>query len=203
MKQKTKDILLKFGLIPHYEEDTLFLMSIAAIILFLISFDLRSDFFYFFTGSAAITIISILIGIYVSIYNAFSNKKKPTGHKFFMLFFAVIINSYIGFKSGTYILSKSSDLWIIFPILNILNSVSLILLFKMGVINENSISDENTNYWELVIGSFVLITIIFISNFIYKNYWAITFSMSVAYATNFNNIIINSVNAFRKLRFSP
>ena len=92
-----------------------------------------------------------------------------------MLFFAVIINSYIGFKSGTYILSKSSDLWIIFPILNILNSVSLILLFKMGVINENSISDENTNYWELVIGSFVLITIIFISNFIYKNYWAITF----------------------------
>lgn len=108
-----------------------------------------------------------------------------------MISFAVFANAGAGISAGIYLLKTTSGLWTIFPILNLANTILLLLLFRIGKINEKSISDEQSRLWEIVLGSVIVLIIIFISHYIYKNYWALTFSIAVAYATSSKESIKN------------
>ena len=199
MKKKRWPILDRLGLIPHYEEDTLFLMGISTIIIFAVSAEARYEYINFGDGRSILALVFILPGIYFCIKHAFSNKIKPKNQKFFMLFFAVFINFFIGMKAGIYTLSNTNSWFLAFPILNIVSSFSLILLYRSGTINEEAIAENNTNLYQVIGGVLILIPIIYLSNNLFKNYWAITFSTAISYSTNFNKIIVDIPKTIKKL----
>ena len=176
-----KNKLLKYGIIPVYTEDALFLMSLAFIILFSSDKLMRHEILNFIFDGFRPLIFGLLGlgGIIFYIYCGFSLKKKIDSHKFFMLSFAVFINSGAGISAGTYLLKHTRGFWLIFPILNIFNAFLLLFLLRIGEVDEHSISDDQAKYWEIALGSIIVLIIIFISHHLYKNYWAITFSITV------------------------
>lgn len=109
-----------------------------------------------------------------------------------MLFF---FNLFAGTQATLYLIDNSRGLALIFPLINIVNISIIIFLFQSNAINIKSISDENTRYHEIAIGTALTILVIFVSEFIYKTYWALTISIctSIIPALNraFDNILLN------------
>jgi len=202
---KIRETLIRMGIIPKYTEVVLFLMSLTFLLLFINNPLFKEEFLdFFFSGSdvwLSIGGIAILYGIYLSIYHAFSEKKITKRTKFVMLFFAVVVSALVGLKAGFYILEQPGQgFFIIFPILNIASALLLLILFRVDVITISSISDRQAKRSEIILGSIAVLFILLVSQFILKNYWAITFSMCVAYATDVNEIINNKflLSQFRK-----
>lgn len=197
-----KKHILGFKVIPTYTEDSLFLMSLSFVALLLIEKSLLLEIIDFTFGDFRTIIMMLIIatGIILSFYHAFSEKKKTESHKFAMIYFAVFVNAGAGIAASSHLLKTANILWGIFPILNFVNAMLLLFLFRIGKINEKSISDEQSKLWEITLGSIMVLIIIFISHYIYKNYWALTFSIAVSYATSLNESIKNLF--FQKYKIS-
>jgi uncharacterized BrkB/YihY/UPF0761 family membrane protein len=128
------------------------------------------------------------VGAFLSTYHVFTKRLMTKLEKQVMVTFAVFTNFIAGYFAGEHILKQSKGIWIIFPILNIASAVLLLFLFRMGVIKEDSISDKQAKKSEIILGAiFVFITFL-VSQYFFKNYWAITFSVCTSYATNLNEV---------------
>jgi len=145
------------------------------------------------------TIISILVilgatllfigGWLLSIYHAFSGKSMTKEEKESILFFTIFTVSLIGFIAAEYIIKESKGVWIIFPILNFLHAFILLSLYRVKLITTESILDKQAKQGEIILGSLFVFIIFFISNYILKNHWSITFSICTSYATIFNEML--------------
>jgi hypothetical protein len=184
----------RLGLIPTYTEVSLFLMGLTFLFLFLLNSLFKKEFLdYFFKDSdprGTLTLITFMAGFMLSIYHAFSNKVASELSRTAMLFFALFINFFAGLAAGFYALRNSKGYLIIFPIINIISAILLIFLFRAGVITtDTSILDRQARLREIILGSILICIIFFVSQYLFHNYWATTFSLCVAYATNINNFI--------------
>lgn len=193
---KIRETLIRMGIIPKYTEIVLFLMSLTFLLLFINNSLFKEEFLdFFFSESDEVLLIGgiiILYGIYLSIYHAFLEKKITKKSKSVMLFFAVFVSGLVGLKAGLYILEQPGQgLFIIFPILNIVSAGLLLFLYRVDIITISSISDKQARRSELILGSIAVLLIFLVSQYVLKNYWAITFSICVAYATDINEFINN------------
>ncbi|GEM_PF-1482009 len=148
----------------------------------------------FWAGIISILIIigfccMLIAGWFLSIYHAFSEKPMSITEKQVILYFTVYTTGLVGFAAGEYALEQSQGFWIIFPILNIINSIMLLSLVKEKIIDTDSILDKQAKKEEVIIGTIAVFIIFFISEYIFKNYWAITFSVCIAYAALFNEML--------------
>jgi DNA-directed RNA polymerase subunit RPC12/RpoP len=105
-----------------------------------------------------------------------------------MLFFAVMINAYSGIIAGIHVISNIADSnWLlIFPIWNIVNSLLMLSMFYMEVIDEECISDRKITLFRFCLGLIAILGIFFVCNYIFKLYWAITYSICIIYTTSFD-----------------
>jgi uncharacterized membrane protein YhdT len=185
--------LKKMGIIPKYTEVSLFLISLTFLLLLTIDASFRKELFNLIFGEIdEVTLLApplILAGLILSTYHVFSRRLITKTEKQIMLAFAVSINFLAGTSAGIYILKQSKGLWIIFPILNIVSAFLLAILFRAEIIREDSILDKQAKKLEIFLGVILVSIIFFVSHFVFKNYWAITFSISTSYATNLNEII--------------
>jgi len=188
-----KGWLFRLGLVPTYTEVALFLMSLTFLFLFIFNDLFRKEFFEFFfedfDGREIAVLIFFVAGLALSVYHAFSKKRVTKRVKNAMLFFAVFINFLVGFYAGFYTLEKAKGYLIIFPVINIISAFLLLLLLRFEVITSKSISDKQAKLREIILGSIIICAIFVISQYLFHNYWAITFSLCVVYATNVNNFI--------------
>ncbi len=135
---------------------------------------------------------TITFGIALSLYHAFSRRKKGRLEKQIMFLFASLVTGFAGIWGGTYLLSNSEKWsWVlVFPVINIVSSF-LILGSKNRVLDERCIDDRNVTITEVAFSAAIVTTAYFITAHYLHYHWAATLSICVAYGTNLNRLIIN------------
>lgn len=179
--------------VPRYDELSLYLMSLSFLLTLLADPRLRETVFFAFADNfdpryfpLYALLFLFLAGLAFSIYHVFSSKKKTPGQKEAMLYFAVIINGLAGILAGARMFEDSPGLLLLFPVWNILNSLALLGMYWLRIVNEETISDDNTPLVDVITGSVALAAIYGLCRLL-DLYWAFTFSICVAYATNLSS----------------
>lgn len=176
---------------PHYDELTLFIFGLVVVLTVLANLPPNLKLTTSNTDPALIPVgLVILAGLFLSLYHTIVSRRKSLLEKKLMLVFAVIVNAFAGIWGGTYSLSYAHGWVLIFPIWNILNSFFLLQMLREGLVDESCVSDDNVNFYELVTGVSIALVIYCICHYGFKFNWAATFSMCVAYATNFNTSLV-------------
>jgi hypothetical protein len=80
---------------------------------------------------------------------------------------------------------------LVFPIWNIANGVLLLLMLRLKVIDENCISDREATLVQIILGLTAVLVIFLLCNYVFKLYWAITFSICIVYTTSFDRALQN------------
>jgi hypothetical protein len=108
-----------------------------------------------------------------------------------MLNFAVLINTGTGIFAGMYVLKNiiAPNWLIVFPIWNIINSILLLLMFNFKIIDEECIDDRKATLLQIVLGLVSVLIIFVLCNYVFKLYWAITFSICIVYTTSFDRTL--------------
>jgi hypothetical protein len=110
-----------------------------------------------------------------------------------LLLFAVLTNAGTGIIAGWYVL-KNNDAhnWqLVFPIWNIINGVFLLLMLNLKIIDEECISDRKAAPTQIILGLIAILVIFILCNYVFKLYWAITFSICIVYTTSFDRALQN------------
>ncbi len=184
--------------IPKYDELTIFMMTVALLLLFFFDGSFRGKVFWLVAefGSDAfrvvILILLFLAGGLLSVYHVFTERRKTSIEKGAMLFFAVMTNALCGMLASGHILKNWGDapgILIVFPLWNFINCLLLLILLRVGVINETSVSDENARSGEVIFGFLITLGIFVLCRFVFELYWAVTFSICAVYATSFSDAL--------------
>jgi hypothetical protein len=183
--------------IPTYDELSLFLMAATFILLGATNATMREQIYKWITASDDVRVYILAViflgGLFLSLYHVFTIREKTKFEKMAMLFFAVAANAGTGIISGWYVI-KNSDVhnWqLVFPIWNIINGVLLLLMLRLKIIDEECISDRDANATEVVISMAAVLIIFALCNYVFKLYWAITFSICIIYTTSFDRALQN------------
>jgi len=113
-----------------------------------------------------------------------------------MLLSAVIINAGCGIAVGMHFLEYPPDgLLILFPLWNIINGFLLLLMYRFDFLDDAIIVDDNAGPYEVVAGLCVVLMTFAIGTFVFELYWAVVFSMCMAYATNIHALVKDLVSA--------
>jgi hypothetical protein len=192
-------------LIPRYDDLALFALSAAFVLLYLTNFSTLPAAPIIDNGRLANPevlfpmsmfhrdpILLVLIGISVSLslVGVFFTWYKPTPVKYLMLTFAVLATGGTGVIAGLIALELSSRWWMmIFPVWNIINGATLLVLFRAGMMDADCIVDRKPNLWQVAV-TFTLIALIFaVCQFGFKLHWAITYSICVCYTMSLNHTL--------------
>ena len=190
-----------FGfLIPTYDKLSLFLMTVTLILLFMINTELRDlkrDWIRRFGTDwdcvQTLVYTLIFICIIVFLYMLFTFGEETGLKKIFMLAFAVLANIAGGFFAGVYVIRNTAEFtWLlVFPVWNIINSVLLLLMLQYKFIDEECISDRKATFFQIILGLLAVCVILILCNYVFKLYWAITWSICVVYTTSFDRALQN------------
>jgi hypothetical protein len=193
---------------PHYDEVTLFSMSVIFVLLLLMSKTMRGDLHkavsrLFEDGDAQAVMGFILLlviflgGAAYCIFHAFSAREKSVPEKAAMLFFALLVSGGIGMYAGKHMLETSTGWLMLFPIWNVIYGG--LLLMKLGrlfaavrygrPIDVSYISDENATRRQIMLGLIAVVIIIICCQFWFGLHWAVTFSICIAYTTSLDKAV--------------
>lgn len=182
-------------LIPTYDELSLFLMAATLLLLFATNTQMREDIHSIRTmdenlgGRPSVLMLLCIVGFYLCLYHVFTLRKKTEWERRFMLLFAVTANATTGIAAGIHLIRGSAGWQLVFPIWNIINGVLLLLMLRLKIINEDCISDHNATPGQVIFGLIAVLIIFALCNFLFELYWALTFSICVIYATNFDRAL--------------
>jgi len=192
IKQRRRNFF-SFLFVPHYDELSLFTMSYIFILLVLVNnppgtWNFSNISITVFHPGLILILSAFLGGLVLCIYHAFSQRKKTSFEKKIMMFFAAIINGFTGIWGGTYILVHSNEWTLsVFPIWNIISGYILIGLLRTSNIEEECIADENVTIGQILLSSTIVTGIFYVCHYVFVLNWAMTFSISVAWATNLSS----------------
>jgi DNA-directed RNA polymerase subunit RPC12/RpoP/uncharacterized membrane protein YuzA (DUF378 family) len=179
--------------IPIYDELSLFTMSVALILLAIGNSRMREQLWRFASAtddwSFGFWIVIAIAGLCVCLYHPFTKKEKHPAEKMLMLAFAVLANGATGILAGTYMLKHTSGWLLIFPLWNIINGLILLAMFRFDIIDESCISDRDATMAQVIVGLTSVFILFILCNFVFKLYWAITFSICIVYSTSFDKAI--------------
>jgi len=188
-----------FGfLIPTYDKLSLLLMALTFILLFTTNSQMRilepnTNNVISQTDSLICSAKQFLLIAIVPIFLAFRifSQTDADLKKEIMLFLAVLINAYSGIIAGIYVIGNTtaSNWLLVFPIWNITNSFLMLSMFYMKVIDEECLSDRKASPLRIFLGLIAVVTIFLLCNYVFKLYWAITFSICMVYTTSFDKAL--------------
>jgi hypothetical protein len=81
---------------------------------------------------------------------------------------------------------------LLFPFWNILNAFILLSIFRARFLTHGNIKDDNISIIDALVSACIFLLIFFVCHFLLKLYWALTFSICVAYAINISKPLINT-----------
>lgn len=189
---QAKQFLKKYNLLPSFDEVSIFLMSLAVILVFLTQPAMQDvliqNVLTSVDGKAALMLVLYVCGIIFAIYHAFSLKTKSGTAKFLMLWFTILTNIFIGLYLGITGYRELHGFIKILPILNILDAVWLYILFRSHILDIDTISDRDATLDEIIFGSVIIFIIFVASQYVFHNEWPITVSLTTIYATSISHI---------------
>jgi hypothetical protein len=181
--------------IPIYDELSLFLTAVTLILLYTVNTTMRIQIHNWISeySNALVYIIGTIFfcGLYLSVFHVFTTREKTEAEKWGMLIFAVLTNAVTGIVAGLYVLKNDNvrDWQLVFPIWNIINGALLLLMLRFKIIDEECISNRNANTTEVITGLVAALFILILCNYVFKLYWAITFSICIVYTTSFDRAL--------------
>jgi len=188
-------------LIPQYNELSLFLMSCAILTLFLIDPLLRLEFRDTIAEDkwdprTYLAVAIFALGMFFSIRHLFTLRPKTEWEKSCMLFFAILVNGISAVAAGLHVIEIDSFDWMmLFPLWNLINGIILIALYRCDhITEENAIIDDNATIPQAMLGLLIIAATIAVGHVIFQLYWAMTFSMCVTYASNFDRLLHGMMN---------
>jgi len=165
-------------------------MGFSFFVLFLIDSNLQNIIFGVIHHSETKDLIPFMmypLGLFFSIFFFFAKKPMSEDAKFLMLFFVIVANGAAGLIAGNMSYEKTSDILAIFPAWNMLLAATLMIFFRLGVINtDENIEDNGSNLLELIISLFTMAVLIIITKPLLGLHWAEAYSICIAYATSLN-----------------
>ncbi len=176
-------------LIPQYDEIVLFAMSLTCVLLLGAGF---------LTSRGGIELVPpqeydprmfaagflFLAGLLLSLYHAFVPRPASQLQKSFMLFFAVLVNAFSGFMGSGYDLTHANGWHIAFPVLNMINSVALLFLWRAGALDESCISDRHAPKGQIALAAAIVVLLFTLCHVVFKLIWIETLSICIVYSTN-------------------
>lgn len=189
-------------LIPRHNELSLFLIGSSILILLLIDAQMRFEIQRVTTGDYFIAPIPICLlffgqGVIFTFIHLFTKSHKNSYEKFCMLCFAILVNLGTGIAASVYFIQHDGfGIFIIFPLLNLINGALLAGIVTLGLMSgsdlehlEESIDDDDATLAQILLGLAILVITIGLCHFVFDLYWAITLSMCVAYTSNLDRLI--------------
>jgi len=180
-------------LIPRYDESSLFLMSLAFLLLFFTDAGLRTGSSKFLFSESDLRsylfALCFVLGMLFSLYHVFATTRKTGLEKVVMLFFAVMVNGFSGIAAGVHMLRNCPGVLMVFPVWNIVSGGLLLVMYRFNIIDESRIADEDAPPREVALGGLVVVAAFVLCRFVFRLYWAVTFSICVAYATHLNQAV--------------
>lgn len=201
-----KNTLIRI-LFPDYDELTLFLYSMVTIIfvvsgirsvLKMISLMFQQESFYHIVLSILIVLVVSTI-IALPVFHAFSKRNKHVFEKKIMLYVVVLINYLVAWNVYDHFKGLLSGCELAFPLINAVQASLVILGLWFGFFTYEKVRDEDSESAEIIISSIMVILLFIIFHFILHQYWAVTFSVCIFYATIVNKIIIMAYRAIKKV----
>jgi hypothetical protein len=86
----------------------------------------------------------------------------------------------------------------VFPILNMINSVILLIMWRAGALDESSISDRHAPRGQVLLAAAMVLILYYLCHVIYELIWIQTLSVCLVYSINFIKLIESWI--FRPLR---
>lgn len=180
-------------LIPTYDEASLFLMSVAFLLLLATDPGCRADWSSLLArGWSPGRICFVLlfpVGLLVSLVRVFSRRPASRVEKVLLVGFGVGLNALTGVWAGLWVLEHTRGWMLVFPVWNIASAVLLVLMYRLGYVDERNLVDRNAPRVSLVAGVLVVLLTWLVAGRILGAYWAVTLSLCVAYATNVNALL--------------
>lgn len=180
-------------LIPTYDELSIFLLAATFLLIYLMNGVMRKEinaFIRWFDDPRVFFYIFLFVmALGLCLYHVFTPKEKTQPEKTVMLAFAVVTNGCISLVAAKYTIEQSAGWLLVFPAWNAINSVLLLLMWRFKIIDEECISDRDANTTEAIIGLTAVLIIFILCNYVFKLYWAITFSICIIYATSFDKAL--------------
>jgi len=180
-------------LLPRYDELSLFLMSVAFLTLYATDETLRTESSQQLFSAAGPIVVFLLIffvaGIIFSIHHAFSDRAKSEPEKLLMLFFGMAANYAAGIAAGVYLIREAGGWLLIFPWMNILYAAVPMVAGGLTLVDETYVRDDDASRHEILAGLFFLTALLALCQLVFHLYWAVTFSICVAYAMGLSRII--------------
>lgn len=204
--EKIKNAILKF-FFPDYDELTLFLFSLVTL-LFVISGSgslYRMFLLSFRQGSIFQIILSILVVLVVlaiillPVFHAFSKREKRKWEKKVMLCAIVLVDYLVAWSVYDHLKGEFSTWLIIFPLVNAIQASVVAIGLWFNFITSEKVSDEDAGNTEIIISSIMIMALFLVFHFKLHQYWAITFSVCVFYATFLNKIVLQAYRAIKKI----
>jgi peptidoglycan/LPS O-acetylase OafA/YrhL len=189
-----------FGfLVPTYDKLSLFLMAVTFILLYATNIKMLSqtrDLIHRFATDPEYqrlfnTILIYLAGFLFLVL--IIPREKIDYKKWIMLGFAVLTNAGTGIIAGVYVIRNTAVInWLlVFPVWNIINGVLMLLMVSLRVIDEECISDRKATLVQIILGLTAVLVIFILCNYVFRLYWAITFSICIVYTTSFDRALQN------------
>lgn len=184
--RRLRDVLARHRILPSYGEDTVFLLAVAVIAVLLIDLEARAFAEQVRAQLSKIALI-MLLGIGFAFYTAFFSYFKNEIQKFYMFWFAVLVNFLSAFATITLLNdSGASALYYIAPAINILAFVLMVALWHADVLDTSAIPHKSSSFSNIVYGTIVVAVLIFIVEYVWNTPWPAVFSFVIGYATVFN-----------------
>ncbi len=186
---------------PRFDEQSIFLMGISLFALYL--FDPKMHEVFSVSSSDGRSFgKSILFGgiLFISFaiacINVFIRRSKSSVEKSLLLFCGVFVSFVIGLTAGVHLWEKSSGVYLIFPIWNLIAAGTAIWLYN-STNPELYVSDRDTTLLQLVAG--VMLVIVVVQYGIREQlHWSVTFSICLAYAQSLDSILFWIIHRFRR-----
>ena len=180
-------------LLPRYDELTLFVLSVALLMLLAINrqsqVDLPEAMMLAHGGHITLLLGAAGIGMIFSLFGIFFTGPKPDIIKWPMLIFAVSVTAGTGIYAGYVAIENARSWLLIFPAWNIINGALLLLLAHAGLLDTDCIVDGAAKLWQVVVALVCVGVLLGVCEYIFKLHWAITYSVCVGYTMGLHHTI--------------
>lgn len=183
-----------------YDELSLYVMSISFILILVLDRNSFSDLIYLSKQDLRFYIIipGFIYGIILSIYHVFTDRKKTSISKSWMLYFALTLQMLVAMIALSYALYDDS-ISIIYPMLNFFYVAIMFKLEEYESLELFHISDRNTSFVEVFFATVVVGIVVLVSTVLFRNFWIETLSITVILGNQISTLSHKATSNLLKL----
>lgn len=193
MKQslvRFRSVLERYRILPSYGEDTIFLLAVTVLVVLLIDADARSFAEQIKAQSSKVVLI-MLLGISFAFYTTFFSYFKTETQKFYMFWFAVLVNFLSAFATVSFLNgSSASPFYYTGPAINIAVFALMVMFWHADLLDTSAIPHKSSSFSNILYGTLVVTGLTLLAEYVWEMPWPAMFSFVIGYATVFNKTFI-------------